>query len=334
MRRRGYTYAELMVVITVIGVLVALLLPAVQACREAARRSTCSRRLNQLIIAVQNYEFHHGVYPAGTMDAQGPIRSQPVGYHHNWIIQILPFLELKNASRRINPLVGVYDPQYNELRRMELAILRCPSFGYAITARGYSDFAGMHNSFEAPIDVDNDGVFFLNSRIRYEDLWDGSSHTIFIGEKWTPRGDLGWMSGTRSTLRNAGVPLNATGGFSVSMWAGKVNRFGSEPKASAVDDAEAAARDENLSDELLLALLLGPRDDLGPVSQLGNKPRKRISRPKVVQLAVGGFSSPHPGGAQFALGDGSVRYLSSTMDPIAYANLANRADGNIQSMEY
>ena len=321
MRRRGYTYTELMIVITIIGVLVALLLPAVQACREAARRSQCTNHLAQLILAVQNYELHHEVYPPGTINAQGPILSVPKGYHHNWITQILPYLELNNANAHVDRTVGVYDPRHNVLRVMQFGVLQCPSFAH--NGSGYSDYAGVHHDFEAPIDTHNHGVFFLNSRIRYEDLWDGSSRTLFIGEKWTPRGDLGWMSGTRATLRNAGSAI--TPGAGMGVWSTR-NPMSLEPTNNPVAESESQ---DDVSNEMLIDRLVGPRDDVGPPRIPGTPRRRAIPRPMIAALVVGGFASNHPGGANFAFGDGSVSYISSTMNPVTFGNLAHRADGNI-----
>jgi prepilin-type processing-associated H-X9-DG protein len=74
-----------------------------------------------------------------------------------------------------------------------------------------SDYAACHHDREAPIDEDNNGVFFLNGNVTYDDLEDGAKHTLFIGEKLGDLTyDLGWLSGTPATLRNAGPPL-ATG---------------------------------------------------------------------------------------------------------------------------
>jgi prepilin-type processing-associated H-X9-DG protein len=75
---------------------------------------------------------------------------------------------------------------------------------------GHSNYAAVHHDFEAPINVNNNGVFFLNSRISQDDVKDGMRYTFFLGEKILVGGDLGWMSGTRATLRNTGSPINTT----------------------------------------------------------------------------------------------------------------------------
>src|SRR5262249_12504954 len=95
-QKRGFTLIELLVVIAIIGVLIALLLPAVQAAREAARRLQCTNNLMQLAIAVSNYESSHEVLPPGVVDVAGPVLNQPKGYHFSWIAQVLPFMEQRN----------------------------------------------------------------------------------------------------------------------------------------------------------------------------------------------------------------------------------------------
>ena len=197
---RAFTLVELWVVIAIIGIMVALLLPAVQAAREAAHRSQCQHHLAQLMIGVNSYEMAHTVYPTGTVDATGPVRSVAQGYHHGWTTQLLPYIEQGNAYRNIDRSVSVYHTGNAKVRAHDIPTLRCPSSW--LGGRGYSDYAGVQHDLEAPIDAANDGVFFLNSRVRYQDVSDGSSQTFFIGEKLATAGDLGWMSGTRAILRN------------------------------------------------------------------------------------------------------------------------------------
>ena len=99
-RRTAFTLVELLVVIAIIGILVALLLPAVQAAREAARRISCTNNLTQLILAVQNYEMSYRAYPPGTLEEKGPIVNEAKGYHHNWVSRLLPYIEKKRPIRR------------------------------------------------------------------------------------------------------------------------------------------------------------------------------------------------------------------------------------------
>ena len=201
--RRGFTLVELLVVIAIIGVLIGLLLPAVLAAREAARRSACSNNLMQISLALQNYEAAHEALPPGVTNPDGPIRSEKTGLHQTWILHVLPYLDEGNLYKQMDWKLSVYDDKYAALRGRSPALLVCPSQP-GTEARASSSYAGCHHSVEAPIDANNDGVLFLNSRIRYDDITDGASHTIYVGEKIWEQGDLGWMSGTRATLRNTG----------------------------------------------------------------------------------------------------------------------------------
>src|SRR5688572_2501650 len=178
--RSAFTLVELLVVIAIIGVLVALLLPAVQSAREAARRATCASNLNQLILAVHNYDMAHGIYPPGTIDAKGPIMNVPLGYHHNWIIQSLPYLEEQNTWKAIDKSLSVYDKKNAPVVLAMPRIMNCPS---SASPRGNACYAGVHHDQEKPIDAKDNGVFFLNSLLRYDDVSDGSAHTLFLGEK-------------------------------------------------------------------------------------------------------------------------------------------------------
>jgi len=210
--RDGFTLIELLVVIAIIAVLVALLLPAVQQAREAARRTQCKNNLMQLGLAIQNYHMAHEVLPPGVVNPDGPIRSETTGYHFSWIVQLLPLLDQTNVYDHFDFEHGVYADENRKARSAKIAALVCPSQGYGLNdgeSVPGSNYAGCHHPTEEPIAADNLGTFFLNSRLRIEDIPDGSSNTIFVGEKLVNYGDLGWASGTRATLRNTGHRPNS-----------------------------------------------------------------------------------------------------------------------------
>ncbi|MGE0761406.1 MAG: DUF1559 domain-containing protein [Pirellulaceae bacterium] len=327
-RPSGYSYMEMILVISLIGILVALLLPAVQAAREAARRMRCATNLTQLIAAVHLYESHHEFWPPGTIDAQGPVMSLPVGYHHNWITQILPYVEQKVLYQHVNFQVGVYDPTHQPLRRRDVPLLQCPSSPIAVP--GYSDYAGIHHDQEAPIDVTNHGVFFLNSRLRLDDLIDGSSHTLAMGEKWSIKGDLGWMSGTRATLRNTGSAINTTGGTAgVPPRAGNSAQPQHVPPLTGSDEQD---RDVLPPDKELMDWIVGP--SYPRASLPGEMMPVLAPRPTDIRLAVGGLTSVHPGGVQVASADGAVRFLSQTVAFGVLAALAHRHDGQLTDDDF
>src|SRR4051812_30398737 len=209
LRRPGFTLIELLVVIAIIGILVALLLPAIQYAREAARRLHCQNTLEQLIVAVNHYEMTHGVYPPGTIDLQGPIINARLGYHHNWLVQCLPFLEQQNIWEAVDKSKGIYHASNAPIcsyKGNAAVMWWCPSQTYP--GGQISHYAACHNDAEKPIDAADKGIFFLNSRVRYEDVMDGSSHTIFLGEKIADSWDMEWCSGTRGTIRNTGSVIN------------------------------------------------------------------------------------------------------------------------------
>ncbi len=112
--------------IAIIGVLVALLLPAVQVAREAARRASCTNNLTQFGIAIHNYEMAHGVYPPGTIDAAGQIMNTASGYHHNWVVQILPYIEEQNAYNLLDKKVSIYHPTNAAVAASMPRMLMCP----------------------------------------------------------------------------------------------------------------------------------------------------------------------------------------------------------------
>ena len=163
----------------------------------------------------------------------------------------------------------------------------------------WTNYVGCQNDAEAPIDKDNHGVFFLNSAVRTIDISDGMSHTLFIGEKIIdPAKDLGWMSGTRSTLRNVG----------------SAHQY--RPPEASQQRIDRGMASSNRSSSRWTKT---PRQRPAPVDPL---------------LFVGGFGSDHAGSiVNMALGDSSVRALSENIAPAVLKQLAHRADGELPSSE-
>lgn len=280
-RRPGFTLIELLVVIAIIAILMALLLPAIQQTREAARRTQCKNNLVQLSLAIQNYEASFEMLPPGTVNQEGPIQNIPAGYHMSWIVQILPLMEQTHVFRAIDFSESAYSESNARVRQTQIKVLKCPSDYkpvYQIEEVGTviaSSYAGCFSGEDTAIASENNGLLFLNSSVTREQIRDGSANTILLGEKSFPRqtADLGWMSGTAATLRNTGVGINL--GWDV------VNFFSqtsSEPPVAPGPDA------------------------------------------------TGGFSSLHSGGANFALADGSVRFVSESIDMTIFSYLGNRHD--------
>ncbi len=282
-KRHAFTLVELLVVIAIIGILVGLLLPAVQAAREAARRCMCMNNIAQLALAVHTHEFGTEHFPSGVINATGPIRNEAIGQHVSWIVQVLPQMEQSALYRHFDQEAGTYAAANQTARRVRIPTIICPSSPEMIPdddrqSPGISNYAGCHHDSEAPIDADNNGVFFLNSRLRFSQILDGSSQTILLGEMLPGPGSLGWASGTRATLRNTGS-------------------FKSPPK-------------------------LPSKFEPATVVDLTGS------------MTVGGFSSYHTGGANFAFADGSVHFLSLSIEERLLSQLGNRADGELLVNEF
>jgi prepilin-type N-terminal cleavage/methylation domain-containing protein len=209
--RTAFTLVELLVVMAIIGMFLGMMFPAVSAMREAARRANCQNNMARLGLALQKYESAHSGLPAGTTEPKGPIHNVPQGIHVSWTVHLLPYLDEANTFKQIDLAAGVYAAKNAEVRGLRIAAFVCPSQPIVRAADfPASNYAGCHHQVEAPIDEGNHGVLFLNSHIAERDVTDGVEHTIYLGEKRTDDDDLGWMSGTRATLRNTGTPIGQT----------------------------------------------------------------------------------------------------------------------------
>ncbi len=206
--RAAFTLVELLVVIAIIGILVGMLTPALQSMRELARRNNCGQNLVQISLALSSYNLNNGHYPIGTQAKTGPIASEAKGFHHNWAAAILPMLDSKVIYDAIDQSVSVYARQNQPVRELRIPTFICPS---ATRIRHNATcYSGVTGSTETPIDTDNNGTFILNRKITDDDITDGLGYTLFIGEMLSPESeDLGWMSGTRASLRDAGHRINS-----------------------------------------------------------------------------------------------------------------------------
>jgi len=344
---RGFTLVELLVVIAIIGVLIALLLPAVQQAREAARRMQCMNHLAQLILALHNYESANQYFPAGTINDTSPIRNAPKGYHHNWISAALPYVGDSTTYDHIDFSKGVYDKAQNGPRALNLETLECPSspVNRVNNRVGASHYVGIHNHCELPISESNTGAFILNKPLSAADFRDGIAFTLFLAEAdVVPTSNLGWMSGTRATLRNTGaapksgpaIPLPNV--YTDPAWLTTLEMQPGDAFDNVAVVPESGGGEKQASQE-------GEGGDAKNWTEAdfmdfeGKKTPLQQGKvfgviPNDPTLYVGGISSYHPGGVNTALGDGSVRFISETIGPVPFHQMGHRSDGQLRVSEY
>jgi prepilin-type N-terminal cleavage/methylation domain-containing protein len=204
--RRGFTLVELLVVIAIIGVLVSLLLPAVQAAREAARRATCSNHLRNQVLALTNYHDSHRQFPPGHL------LQNSLGY--SWSSLILPQLEQQSVIDRVDFSVPWKHPKNREISETVLPVLRCPSS--QLEFPGDTDYGGILGSVILPPSTPSTGnllnrgtlVLYSNpsDAVHASSIIDGLSNTICISEsRDIPAEDDGfWISGVSCMSHDKG----------------------------------------------------------------------------------------------------------------------------------
>lgn len=268
-RRVGFTLVELLVVIAVTAILIALLLPAVQQSREAARRTSCRNQLRQLALALHNYHDVSLMLPAGSY-LRGPAFPTESGW--GWGAMVLPFVDQSVLYNQLD--FGQHTataPNADQLS-VNLSLWRCvsdpipetieiviPGEGSVVVASG--NYAGVTSMLDAM------------STVRFRDVTDGLSQTLMLGERSI-------------------VPASPGSRTFTSSWFGSI-----------------ATDTQNVLDAVPFVTAFGMR----PINYLLG--------------ASDAFSSRHTGGALFALGDGSVHFLSESIDADVYTSLGTRDGG-------
>jgi len=288
-KRSAFTLVELLVVITIIGIMVSLLMPAVQAAREAARRTSCFNNMKQLGIALHMYHDIHRGMPPGWL-ALEPRTARPLAEGEpgwGWTSMTLPFLEKENIAREMIDFTrSISDPRNERARLHVIRGFHCPTDSPAdhfdlasednaseVLARlATSNYVGVFGTLELEdceglnpgITCRGDGIFYHMSHVALADIRDGTSNTLMVGER--------------------------------------ASRFGYSTWLGAVSEGEEA-----------IARILGITDH----------------QPNAPGGHLDDFSSEHPSGTNFLFADGSVRLIVDTIDLDTYRALATRDRGEL-----
>src|SRR5262245_39227545 len=207
-RRLGFTLVELLVVIAIIGILTALLLPAVQAAREAARRTQCSNNLKQLGLALHNHHDRLGYLPPGYSDRNPDSNSDASfdqGPGWGWAAFVLNELEQGTIYDRIDftqnvgagTIAQTFLPAHWCPSDQKLRTFAAGGTGTILAQGNYIAVSGIEETAEYP--GNNTGPFLRNSRFTFADITDGLSNTLFVGERNSRHANATWTGAVPGT---------------------------------------------------------------------------------------------------------------------------------------
>jgi prepilin-type N-terminal cleavage/methylation domain-containing protein len=324
--RRAFTLVELLVVIAIIGVLVGLLLPAVQAAREAARRMQCSNNLKNIALALHNYEGAYKVFPWGVtprntnpLSEHRPGVRMGIGHGWGWNSMILPYLEATNVYNRFD-FGAPFDNNFNLVLQIAIPtpIYLCPSatvtHANSNPVFSYDEINGIriptthYYGVMGPINLDVSNKYTGPYPFRLSQAstnWDG----------FATGGILHYLSSTKMGSVTDG--LSNTALLGELSWNGNKNGYRNWAMGTRSNFAGSAKN-------VVFGINEVPWTD-DPATLAGTK---YAGFPHRILGSIS-FGSNHTGGAQFALGDGSVRFISKSIDMLIYKGIASIAGGEV-----
>ena len=317
-RRRGFTLIELLVVIAIIGVLIALLLPAVQSAREAARRAQCTNNLKQLGLALHNYHDALGAFPLG--------RTIPFNVSYSPFARILPYIEQSTVGSAMNFNLGWSDPANLTVATTTVNTFICPTdpnnqvpnrwggLNYRANEGtgvpmwyGETDTAGVNKTLPYP-----NGVFFANLQCNIANIIDGTSNTAVFSEH--NKGDFNNSTATESTdtFRPGTYPNNADEAVQL---------------CSSFDWRNLSF--QGVSD-VGAPWIYGYHSTSEYWHSMPPNSKSCMFPPSRIAVTAG---SSHPGGVNVGMADGSVRFIKSTVNIQAWRALGTRNGGEVISAD-
>ena len=328
-RRPAFTLVELLVVIAIIGILIALLLPAVQAAREAARRSQCTNNLKQMSLASLNYEDTYKTLPPGTLytlDSTGA-----VSHNYNltgWGVCILPYIEQGVLYKKYNHDVFNRDVLNQPVLNTWLNHQLCPSSGLDVSRAdnpaGYT-FASAHGSYKGVAGTYPDWGMFWDY-VTYSYNMGGRTGGMPLGMRGPLHAAIGVPKGVTVPILSDGLPACILGPEKVaSIKDGLSNTF--------IVGEYATASSPQWNPFWGASWAYNGLSNVGPmgVFRIADYDRCTLPPPDGYGMSAPfcrrAFASFHPGGSNFAFCDGHVTFIMTTIDSAVYMGMGTVAYG-------